>query len=682
VANTFQQQARTRKLIYIVVILALAFLTYQLRENTWTAFGFPLGIRQQAESMEIREENLGEVELTDSTARLTLTGLRGFAVCGLWLAANEKQMKHEWNELEVLVKMVTKLQPHFKSPWLFQSWNLSYNVSVESDQVKDKYFYIAEGIKLLSRGERINNKDPDMRYYMGFYNQHKIGMADETNYLRCLYEMSTIDPKARDAQKLRGAFDDKGRPMVDLAKFEQFCKQNPMLVRRLRETLKKSTPAEIVDFLEANQDIPSMYEDLKPSALANDTLSTPLRAQEDRFPCLAPLPQEDNPANPTNPDFDNYAVARDWYTFAVNLMPEPNRNLSQFDPDYDRTRYRMPRYMMSIIFRQYPARGQTYIGERLEKEGWFDRDGWKITGDWFPDDKFSDGKEAVVGSGVDWAQRAYGRAHQMWRTHGVRTGLYLEPEEYKVLLDQAAPFRRENGLSNLDRLPDDGPDERWKSQGAQAHKRLYWLAHYQNVSNFLHFYFSTQVEQDPKCVELRKAFFQANEFRSAGEREAALDLYRTTLPKWRDLLLAHKEYRDDDNIQEDTYEFELRYRELVQSLYGARLKQIAMAQNMLTQMATGLQSGLMWLPPPLAARDLQVGIDSPVGGKDERGMELVPMTVKEQVRERLHLPPLRPKVAQAPIEPPVREPPIPKLPSKEPGATGGSKVVTPTTGKQ
>ena len=83
-------------------------------------------------------------------------------------------------------------------------------------------------------------------------------------------------------------------------------------------------------------------------------------------------------------DFDNYSVSRDWYAYSVQLMPPPNPILGQFDPPYDLTKYRMPRYMLSIIFRQYPARAQTYCAETLEKEGWFDREGWKITGDWFP----------------------------------------------------------------------------------------------------------------------------------------------------------------------------------------------------------------------------------------------------------------------------------------------------------
>ena len=40
------------------------------------------------------------------------------------------------------------------TPWMFQGWNLAYNVAVECDQPRDKYFYITRGTQLLAEGER------------------------------------------------------------------------------------------------------------------------------------------------------------------------------------------------------------------------------------------------------------------------------------------------------------------------------------------------------------------------------------------------------------------------------------------------------------------------------------------------------------------------------------------------
>ena len=656
-ASPYQQQALVRKIIYIAIILALAFFTYLIREvRGW-------GISDQATALGVQEESLGEVQLTDSMLRLTLTGSRGFAVCCLWLAAQKKQMKHEWNELDVLVKSLIKLQPHFVTPWLFQSWNLAYNVSVESDRVKDKYYYIGEGIKLISQGCRINKFSPDMRYTVGFYNQHKIGLADEFNVMRCLYQMSVIDPKQRDPRRFR-KLDEKNREVIDLAQFEQFCIEHPMLVRRLRESvLHKTTPSEVVDFLADNQKIPSWYEDAPSILLNNDPLS-PLKPADQRFPCLAPV---EGVADRDASDFDNYRVSRDWYTYAVDLMPPPDKVLTQTDPPFDVTKYRMPRFMLPIIFRQYPARAQTYCAETLEKEGWFDHDGWKITGEWFPDDKFSNGKEAIVGDGTNWATRTYGLAHQMWKAHGERTGLYLEPEVLKSLEEEAAVFRAKFKLSPYDRAPPIPEDMHTDAlnRGQIAQERLYWLGHYQRTTNYLHFYYSTQIEQDPKCIELRKAFYQANLYREAGEREAALEIYRNTLPKWRELLLAHKEFRTDDDVQEATFEMEWNYLDLVQTLYGNRNKQLAIVTDLLAQMAQRPPLGTMWLPPAVAARDLVVSINPPMG-KDAEGQDIIPDVIADRVLERKRLPSPRKVV---PPSPPAAPPSA---------APGGAPVPTPT----
>src|SRR2546422_6300666 len=76
---------------------------------------------------------------------------------------------------------------------------------------------------------------------------------------------------------------------------------------------------------------------------------------------------------------------------------------------------RMPRQPAEVLFRQEPARAQSYTAERLLKENWFDSSGWEVDegrsgrSRWFP------GKKVVVGTGVEWAEDAWRRAFQMWR---------------------------------------------------------------------------------------------------------------------------------------------------------------------------------------------------------------------------------------------------------------------------
>src|SRR5215475_8777340 len=158
--SPLQQPSTQRKLVYFGLIVAF----FVVNTFFWRGMASPLGggqppswtVAGRAQELELTEATQGEADLLGSTVRLVLTGSRGLAVTLLWKAAIDEQRKNEWNELEFLVRSLTKLQPRFLTPWLFQSWNLSYNVSVESDRVKDKYFYIGKGIQLLAEGERVN----------------------------------------------------------------------------------------------------------------------------------------------------------------------------------------------------------------------------------------------------------------------------------------------------------------------------------------------------------------------------------------------------------------------------------------------------------------------------------------------------------------------------------------------
>src|SRR2546428_13911497 len=100
-ANPYQQQSLRRKLTYLALVLVLISVTLILRELK------SVGLKAQAGELKMREEDLGEVDLTGSALRLTLTGSRGLTICGLWLSAMEKQKKHEWNKLELIVRSLT-----------------------------------------------------------------------------------------------------------------------------------------------------------------------------------------------------------------------------------------------------------------------------------------------------------------------------------------------------------------------------------------------------------------------------------------------------------------------------------------------------------------------------------------------------------------------------------------------
>src|ERR1700693_1147707 len=112
-ASPFQQQSLIRKVIYLGVIVGLF-------SGSWVWRRYFL--EPQANELAALEQNAGEVQVSDAAVRLALMGTRGFVTCYLWMSAIELQKKHQWNELELEVGSLTTLQPHFLTPWLFQSW--------------------------------------------------------------------------------------------------------------------------------------------------------------------------------------------------------------------------------------------------------------------------------------------------------------------------------------------------------------------------------------------------------------------------------------------------------------------------------------------------------------------------------------------------------------------------------
>lgn len=564
-SSEFQRQSRRRKVVYagLIVLLFTATLAYR-----------PYVLEAQADRLALRELNQGEVDPLGAAVRVSLTGSRGVALCWLWHMAIEKQMRHEWNKLDVLIKSITQLQPHFVTPWLFQSWNLAYNVSAESDKIRDKYFYISRGIELLAEGERQNRNHPDLRFNLGWYYLNKIGMADQQRTLRTLFQLSCIDPVDRDPARMRLP---DGR--VDLAKFQKFCETYPQLARRMREMQNLRTPDEVLDFLGENYEIPSRYEKPIPGVMQGKTR---LKPPEKQFPIL-PRPAEvragrdprqyDYTAEDEVPgDFDNYTAARLWFAFAQEALPEPNpRPGPPTPPNFDRTRYRLPRQPTTLPFRQYPAIAQAKFAEQLQREGWFDR-GWEIDAGKVGPDRWFGGK--VVAGNHPWSSLAWQKAFAMWRDQGKQTGLLLEPNELAALEQQAKLYRETFGVGahELDaklRPEDfDGP----MRASFTAHYELVWYHRNRGslLTNYAHFLAQAEAEKDPDAIAARELFFRAIRRRKEAAPAAEVRaLYEQAFPLWLAVLERYPDFRNDLNVQELNYRLQYRYLHVVLDQQGA-----------------------------------------------------------------------------------------------------------------
>ena len=134
--NPLQRASWIRKWIYFGVILGLFTLSMVWRGMIPVPLGASAAraaspfrwaadhtIQSQAQRLEVwkSDPTETEAEISGSALRLVLTGSRGVAVTALWLSAIEKQKRNDFHEFEDRVHWVTKLQPNFITPWIFQS---------------------------------------------------------------------------------------------------------------------------------------------------------------------------------------------------------------------------------------------------------------------------------------------------------------------------------------------------------------------------------------------------------------------------------------------------------------------------------------------------------------------------------------------------------------------------------
>jgi hypothetical protein len=535
---------------------------------------------------------------------LLLTGSRGLAVTALWNSAIEKQKRQEWSELEIAVDSIAKLQPHTIEPWLFQSWNLAYNVSVEMDRLNDMYFYIARGISIAAEGEGMNRNNPDLRYMIGFFYQNKFGVSDRVTTLRCLYQLSCIPDEDRDPDRLLNP--DK---TIDQVKFEQFCRDHRELVRRLKETripgdgsddkqVLAATPAQVIAFLRNNRKLPTRY---KPGT---KELEKDRRLKQ--FPVFPDL--RDHPdlsrelkfdAEFGDAEQDAYMAARAWYSLANKALPPPNPEPSQFGSyNPDPLKYRIPKRPATIIFRQGPMRSQSYIAERLTKEGWFDaRDPW-VVDDALDEDRAwlpktgPDGKRVAVTIPA-WdgnsAQDSWKEASERWRTHGANNGLRLSAAQLQQYISKAEEYtRRRPGLDIGSPTPPLTPDERGDPHMVDIHHAHEVLTAYignRNMTNFESFELEADAMQTDDALLAKKRFRQADKaVREAAQYSQAVRLYDEGFAAWQRALLARqdcrarratdpslasqncRDFRDLDRAQDEVYELSMRYVKLAQDV--------------------------------------------------------------------------------------------------------------------
>jgi hypothetical protein len=280
--------------------------------------------------------------------------------------------------------------------------------------------------------------------------------------------------------------------------------------------------------------------------------------------------------------FSGFLAARAWFTYANVLVP-PNPRDEANNPipsgaitEYDPFKYRMPRSPALIIFKQGPPRAQSYQADLMQKEGWFDEEGWEAdagvseSNAWFVEivngQKRKPATPVFLGAGTRWSQVEWQRAYNAWEKHGVENALSLRPNQLNQLRTNA-------GLpagSELTSLPPMPTAEQMANEAfarrQRAQEALYFYQSNRALTNFTYYLAVAQGEQQKETIEARKLLWKASQEQRLGNMQGAAKLYKEGLGLWRGVLARNPNFHRNERLQsieEQTYEIELDYLRLL-----------------------------------------------------------------------------------------------------------------------
>ncbi|HEV2455921.1 MAG TPA: hypothetical protein VGY98_16775, partial [Verrucomicrobiae bacterium] len=166
--------SRAKKIIMLAMVAALLFASGRVQKS--------LNRDRDALGLTISQP------LQDAPPVLAMTtqalgGFRGLISNFLWMRANDLQLNDQYFEAAQLADWITDLEPHFTQVWIYQAWNMAYNISVKFKDFGDRWRWVQNGIELLrDRGLRYNPDDLLIYRELAWFYQHKMGaILDDAN---------------------------------------------------------------------------------------------------------------------------------------------------------------------------------------------------------------------------------------------------------------------------------------------------------------------------------------------------------------------------------------------------------------------------------------------------------------------------------------------------------------------
>ncbi|NIA07443.1 MAG: hypothetical protein GWP14_07395 [Actinobacteria bacterium] len=113
---------------------------------------------------------------------LVLGGFRGPLVMGLWIKAENEKNEQQWWDVKTYHEIIAHLQPNFPSVYVFNAWNLAYNLSVQWHELANKYLWVLDGARYAQKGTWINPDSPDIMFQMADIYDQKLGRSNPERF--------------------------------------------------------------------------------------------------------------------------------------------------------------------------------------------------------------------------------------------------------------------------------------------------------------------------------------------------------------------------------------------------------------------------------------------------------------------------------------------------------------------
>ena len=101
-------------------------------------------------------------------------GFRALAVDYLWVKIIRLEFDKQYYEIQSTADLITKLEPNYPAVWIFNAWNLSYNIAIEWKAREERWHWIRKGIETIQKGLRKNPGSVELEFYLGWLYYHKV----------------------------------------------------------------------------------------------------------------------------------------------------------------------------------------------------------------------------------------------------------------------------------------------------------------------------------------------------------------------------------------------------------------------------------------------------------------------------------------------------------------------------